>query len=260
MRTLLILLLLIAVQPISFAGIQVQSFYFKKNSVELTSDSQLRLQEFSATLSDTNIHIVELSCYAEGSTPDSNKHLSDARIVHIVDLLGFKNKRITINSWGSERLNVRFTPINWDRIDIYCQVDDLPEAVDYSKKPFPTISETEISKREPLVLNILFEGGTSVMIEETLPDLHALYDELLKHSELTAHIRGHVCCENNKRLSRIRAKEIYDYLVEKGISKDRLSYKGYGNRVPLVYPERTARDRSLNRRVDVVFSVKESQE
>ncbi|NVK63713.1 MAG: OmpA family protein [Flavobacteriales bacterium] len=255
MRHLITLLLFVSLELMSFAGIQVQSFYFKKNSVELLSNSEIRLQEFMSTLGDTSIHIVELSCYAEGNTPDSNKRISDARIVRMIDMMGLKDKSITINSWGSERLNVRFTPLNWDRIDIYCQVDDLSDAFDYEKIPRPTITETETSKFEPVVLNILFEGGTSVIIEETLPDLHKLYATLKRNPKLTAHIRGHVCCENNKRLSRIRAKEIYKFLIEKGISKDRLSYKGYGNRIPLVYPERTAKDRSLNRRVDVVFEV-----
>ena len=96
------------------------------------------------------------------------------------------------------------------------------------------------------------------MIEETIPYLDKLYDTLQKNPQLTAHIRGHVCCENNKRLSKIRAKEVHDYLVEKGISQNRLSFKGYGNKLPLVYPELNPSDRSQNRRVDVVFSLKEN--
>lgn len=254
MRRLTTLLLLLTLTQFSFAGIQVQSFYFHKNSVELTKESQQRLSSFILTLSETSIQILELSCYAEGNSPDSNKRISDARIVHIMDILGPKNTPSTINSWGSERLNVRFTPLNWDRIDIYCHVNDLPDELDYAKKEVPKKLEiTQNHASKPLILNILFEGGTSVMIQETIPSLHALLDTLQKNPKLTAHIRGHVCCENNKRLSRIRAKEIHDYLIKNGIPEEQISYKGYGNRVPLVYPERTAKDRSLNRRVDVVF-------
>jgi len=257
MRRLLLLLLLLSFESASFAAIQVQSFYFKQNSTELTTSSRQQLQVFVSTLNeDASIEIIELSCYAEGSTPDSNKRLSDLRMLSIIDLLGLKNKPVTINSWGSKRLNVKFTPLNWDRIDIYCRVDGLPDSLDYEKKKVPSIVKSESRSRKPLILNILFEGGTSVMIEETIPSLERLYDTLRTNPHLTAHIRGHVCCENNKRLSRIRAKEIHDHLVNKGISKDRLSYKGYGNKLPLVFPERNAEDRAQNRRVDVVFSMK----
>jgi outer membrane protein OmpA-like peptidoglycan-associated protein len=255
MRRLTLLILLVLLGHASFAAIQVQSFYFRKNSTKLTSSSEHRLKEFISTLGDSSIQILELSCYAEGSTADSNKRLSDARMTNIIELLGPKHTPQVINSWGSKRIQVRFTPVNWDRIDIYCRVPDLSDELDYSKLERPETSDTETSSRKPLILNILFEGGTSVMVKETLPTLHALYDELRKNPNLTAHIRGHVCCENNKRLSKSRAKEVYDYLVGKGISEDRLSYKGYGNKIPLVTPERDADDRRMNRRVDVVFSL-----
>lgn len=254
MKHLLILLLLVTFGHSSQAAIQVQSFYFQKKSTELTSKSRQKLQAFMSTLGDSSIQILELSCYAEGSTPDSSKWLSDQRMTGIIDFLGLKNKPITINSWGSKRINVRFTPENWDRIDIYCQVEGLSPALDYSKLEQPSLPDPpETSIEEPLIINVLFEGGTSVIIEETMSSLHSLYDALKENTDLTAHIRGHVCCENNKRLSRTRAKEVYDFLVEKGISMDRLSYRGYGNKVPLISPERDAEDRRLNRRVDVIF-------
>jgi hypothetical protein len=46
-------------------------------------------------------------------------------------------------------------------------------------------------------------------------------------------IGGHVCCFNDMRLSVLRAKTIYDYLVENGIDKSRMKYKGYGLSKPL---------------------------
>ncbi|MDG1334231.1 MAG: OmpA family protein [Crocinitomicaceae bacterium] len=259
MRRLTLLLLLISLAQFSNAGIQVQSFYFRKNSTKLTSSSQLRLNEFISTLGDSSIQVLELSSYADGNTADSNKRLSDARMTHIVEMLGPTHRPQTINSWGSKRIKVRFTPVNWDRIDIYCQVNDLSDDLDYSKIERPSIIDTESTSHKPLILNILFEGGTSVMVKETLPYLQDLYEALRKNPNLTAHIRGHVCCENNKRLSKTRAKEVYEYLIEKGISADQLSYKGYGNKVPLVTPERDAEDRRLNRRVDVIFSLEEEE-
>lgn len=261
MRHLITLILLTACTQLSFAAIRVQSYYFKKNSAELTTDSHQRLKEFISTLDDTGIQILELSSFAEGSTPDSNKRLSDVRITYVIDVLGLRNKPVTINSWGSKRINVKFTPLNWNRIDIYCSSEEFiayPENEEDESPKHNEVSDPDINAHQPLVLNILFEGGTSVMIQETVSSLHTLCDTLHKNPKLMAHIRGHVCCDNNMRLSKLRAKEIHDFLVEKGISKDRLSYKGYSNRQPLVHPERNAADRRVNRRVDVIFSMEET--
>ena len=41
-----------------------------------------------------------------------------------------------------------------------------------------------------------------------------------------------------------------DYLIEKGISKDRLSYKGYGETKPIASND-TAEGRAQNRRTEV---------
>lgn len=64
------------------------------------------------------------------------------------------------------------------------------------------------------------------------------------------HIRGHVCCGPDKKLSRKRAKYVYKFLIAQGIDKKRLSYKGYSNEYPLIFPEKTEFDAFQNRRVD----------
>ena len=97
------------------------------------------------------------------------------------------------------------------------------------------------------------------MIKETLFSLDVLYDTLKKNPALKAHIRGHVCCDNNMRLSRKRAKAVHDFLIKMGIPESRVSHKGYSNSLPLVYPESDESDRRLNRRVDVIFSVETTE-
>jgi outer membrane protein OmpA-like peptidoglycan-associated protein len=52
-------------------------------------------------------------------------------------------------------------------------------------------------------------------------------------------------------LSVQRAKFVYDFLVDKGIKKSRMSYKGFGASNKLYPLERTERERTLNRRVEI---------
>ena len=50
-------------------------------------------------------------------------------------------------------------------------------------------------------------------------------------------------------LSGKRAKAVYDYLLAKGIDKERLSYKGFGMLKPLA-ENTTEENRALNRRIE----------
>ena len=55
--------------------------------------------------------------------------------------------------------------------------------------------------------------------------------------------------EYNQELSENRAKTVYDYLIEHGIDKDRLVFKGYGESNPVDTNE-TETGRSNNRRTE----------
>ena len=55
----------------------------------------------------------------------------------------------------------------------------------------------------------------------------------------------------NKRLSDLRAAAVRTYLIEHGISSDRLTSHGYGLERPIV-PNDSDNNRALNRRVQFV--------
>ena len=95
---------------------------------------------------------------------------------------------------------------------------------------------------ERQILNgILFEGGNDLLLEESMPTLKTLYQELVKHPQLVIQIQGHIYdadfswSEENQieTLSARRAKRIYEYLIFKGIHPPRLSYIGLENQFPL---------------------------
>jgi outer membrane protein OmpA-like peptidoglycan-associated protein len=58
-------------------------------------------------------------------------------------------------------------------------------------------------------------------------------------------------CFDDHNLSVSRALAVYTYLAQKGIDRSRLTFKGFSNTLPVVFPEITDEDRTKNRRVDV---------
>lgn len=100
---------------------------------------------------------------------------------------------------------------------------------------------------------IYFNNGTLQILSTSKPMLYILADSLLSNPQFTVHIRGHVCCKNRNRFAKKRAKIVYQELLRMGVPKEQLTYEGYANKIPLIYPEKNPADEEKNMRVDFVY-------
>ena len=101
---------------------------------------------------------------------------------------------------------------------------------------------------------IYFEFNSSELLTISNIQLDSLYNILSEKPSLRIEIRGHtdnIGSEGyNKKLSVERAASVYNYLLEKGIPKTRMKYRGFGPNVP-VADNSTEEGRELNRRVEI---------
>lgn len=101
--------------------------------------------------------------------------------------------------------------------------------------------------------NIFFEFGEATLMEESFAELDRLVKIMEDNSGLIIEIGGHTdnkgTEEFNQKLSQNRAESVVNYLISKGIDKERLSYKGYGETKPVDTNE-TEEGRAFNRRVE----------
>jgi len=102
--------------------------------------------------------------------------------------------------------------------------------------------------------NVFFEIDSWQLKKESIAELNNLLTLLSDNMDLIVEIGGYTdstgSAEHNLVLSEKRAFSVVTYLVNEGISSDRLRYKGYGNTSPLgdnVNDE----GRKLNRRTEV---------
>lgn len=251
---------------VSHAGIEMKSFYFKSMTSELQVSSAQQLNELKELMNMFNIQFIEFNAFTESSQFNkAPQQLAEKRIQYFIATLALENEEIALNAYGNRRIAIDFSPQNWERMDIYFSKTEkqLPPLVEQPKKhwetdPYYTNTPPELSYQEPTrVFNpvIQFGGGkTKLTATESNNDLQVLLDTLIAHPELNANIRGHVCCEHNNRVSKKRAKFVYKYLIENGVNANRLTFEGMSFHDPVVFPERNSYERSLNRRVDVVFS------
>jgi outer membrane protein OmpA-like peptidoglycan-associated protein len=110
-----------------------------------------------------------------------------------------------------------------------------------------------------LVVNlsgILFDLGKATLRTEAQLTVAKLSGVLLMMPDVNLRVEGHTDStgsdEINAKLSRERAKTVYDLLLDQGIAAERMSYEGYGPKFPVASND-TAEGRALNRRVEVVL-------
>ena len=132
--------------------------------------------------------------------------------------------------------------------------------------PKPKVNETLIENKivEPINIgdtyvleNIHFQEGYAWITEDSFPHLRKLAKVLTDRPDIYIEILGHVCCTRYSRdaidrktkkqnLSESRAKAIYMYLRRKGITKERMRYKGLRHSQPL------NKGAEYDRRVEIV--------
>lgn len=125
-----------------------------------------------------------------------------------------------------------------------------------SIKPFEkTISLSPIQVGQQMSLhNVFFAFDSWELRDESLPELEKLFSLLESNHGMVVEIGGHTDStgsdEHNLILSEKRARVVRDYLINRGISHDRLHYKGYGEKVPL-YDNASEEGKRKNRRTDI---------
>ncbi len=139
----------------------------------------------------------------------------------------------------------------------YYYIDD----VELIKKP-PFINSKDhridipLQPNEIFVLNgVYFSSSSAYLTIESIKVLENLINVLNNQPEIGIEIHGHTDDEGgfefNQNLSIRRAESVRNYLTQKGISKNRLIIKGFGETRP-VNNNTTANERQYNRRIEIV--------
>lgn len=130
------------------------------------------------------------------------------------------------------------------------------------EKTIAGVKRSEMAKGLSIRLDKLyFEADSSRIQRESYTVLDEVFEFLAENTDVVIEIGGHTnslppddYCD---RLSNARARAVADYLSSKGISRERIQYKGYGKRQP-VASNKTPYGRRQNQRVEIkILELKE---
>jgi outer membrane protein OmpA-like peptidoglycan-associated protein len=126
-------------------------------------------------------------------------------------------------------------------------------AIDINKKLNTKIAQLLNNSYTKLnIPKVEFKSDSTILTEQSSQLLDKIVSIIKKYPEYNYEIQGHTDSHGNEsynlKLSTMRAKNINDYLLSKGIEETSLSFKGFGSSRPIADND-TKDGRDLNRRV-----------
>lgn len=247
----------------------VHSVYFDFDKFVLTENQVKEVIDFIKKTDSTRIESIQIFGYTDDIGKEAyNFKLSTKRAAEIQNKFienGIKSK-IIVTIEGKGRIlidddiveNLPEKRSKNRRVDIVLNLKPLPKI----EIPgfYSTIQKKHIIGDHVYLDNVLFERGSSKLTFKSKTELDKIAKLLLKYKNLQFEIQGHVCCTppyqkeaidkdtKKRQLSTNRAQTVYKYLIWKKIPKERMTFKGYGNTVPL------GKGAEYDRRVELVIS------
>jgi hypothetical protein len=247
----------------------VKSVYFDFDKTSCNDKQVQEMIEFIKKTDSTRIESVQIYGYTDDVGKDAyNYKLSTKRANVIQDKIvqsGIKSKIIvTIEGKGKIMIdddvleNLPEKRSKNRRVDVVMNLKPLPkiEIPGY----YNSLQKHHIVGDHIYLDNILFERGSSKLNFKSKNELDKIARQLAKYKNYEFEIQGHGCCTppyqkeaidldtRKRQLSVNRAESVYKYLLFKRIAKNRMSFKGYGNTVPL------GKGAEYDRRVELVIT------
>lgn len=149
----------------------------------------------------------------------------------------------------------------------------VPEKKEVAEPATPLekkLLNVEEFKKDNLITltNLLFESGLHLIIPSSRQVLLELLDIMRTNPKLQIELQGHICCRKygldgydpvsrRENLSEMRAKTVYNFLVNQGIAPERMSFKGFGSSRKLQDDSFDPVAAQRNRRVEVLITAVE---
>ncbi|WP_445719024.1 OmpA family protein [Flavobacterium sp.] len=249
--------LFLLLSSISF-GQNKFTVYFDTDSYQLQLSELNRLDDFLKNKELKFTKVIGYCDYRASNGYNDTLAFNRANFVNgIIDKVT-NQKQIAIESKGenfeqnSDLALNRKVEIYYSAISVSVIEKEIVEEVQNS-----LVNQVSTAKvGDKLILkNLHFYNRSGNFVPESRPILEELLKIMLDNPNLKIEIQGHICCQKGTDVedtAKVRALAVYNYLINKGIDKQRLSYKSFGSSRPIhTIPENNEIERNENRRVEI---------
>ncbi len=245
MKSVLYIFLFLSFLGIAQTETKVSLYY--KNDVYTLEDIHLKkIDSIKQIIAKTDSVLVRIEGYANAYGTDRyNLKLSQKRATTVQTFFD-QNTVVAVQGFGelestaaqNRRVDILISSYVFEKEEVVDNVEDIIKINDLST----------LKVGDKIILKgILFVGGSHKILPESKNALQELYKNMNMHKGLRIHLIGHICCHGDMRpskdgynfikkrfsLSNDRAEAIYNYLINRGIPKERITYEGKAYLEPL---------------------------
>ncbi|MEN9002404.1 MAG: OmpA family protein, partial [Flavobacteriales bacterium] len=217
-----------------------KEFYFASASYELDSSESAKSSKYLKLLDRFNLTSIEIYGFADSDGNEkANLKLSQDRINTLATLLKargyeaeqkveakgeenpvydnnteekYRNRRVEVIAYYSSKKGSKTTR------NVKKVVKEKPVLVAAKKQEKLSVEDFKKGKTINLP-SVQFYGGTANFLPGAEKTLDRVVPILQSHPESKVEVAGHICCGNEMELSVLRAKVVYEYLIEKGVDE-----------------------------------------
>lgn len=193
----------------------------------------------------------DLQNSTSSSNVNSTTNTNSTSITNTTNITNNTSK-ITISSKQSNTINQ--TSITQNVVIAESQYIDLVDLKEYIEMEQSLVVVPVETGQSISLNNLFFQVGSFVLKKESFLELNRIVKVMQENPDIKIEIGGHTddigSDESNRILSEKRAFEVYSFLIKLSVSKERLTYVGYGESKPKVQNNSDA-NRAANRRVEL---------
>lgn len=232
---------------IAFIMISPSKGYFSTNNNELNNFDILKFEIKKQEVSFSNYTIIEE--ITKNALPNATVIVKDE----------FGNTLIATETNNDGEIKLALEPLTAYNIEVRKDGYDTKRidiASGDTEKNITLIQKKPIITDDFIVVeNIYFDFDKAIIKKESELSLNKIIEILTTNTAMNITIDGHTDSKGsekyNQKLSEKRAKSAYQYLISKGVSLSRLSYKGFGESQLLNKCNNcTAEQNQANRRIE----------
>jgi outer membrane protein OmpA-like peptidoglycan-associated protein len=234
---------------------------YNSNLTKAIDDNGNQIASQSVSLANATNNFATETELVYGTKIDGS--ITFINVLPTVSKLSLVNMNTATCNWdgGADRkggvIEIKSVAIKWDNKPAGTKSTSPTQSADYITYDglLTKLNNGENTTNKKVILdNIYFETNEDVLTDNSKATLQSILKLLIKYPKLKITILGHTDNvgrdDDNLSLSFGRAKAVVNYLVSKGISRNRLFYKGFGSTVP-IDDNNTADGRAKNRRTEL---------
>ena len=233
--------------------------FFDFDQYEINAETNQKIVDWITTSKHYEVQKIYGFCDWKGSN-HYNDSLSLKRVYSVYNFLKNNNVKIKedyeIKGFGKDFEQSLVQSENRKVIVVYEIIKEIVKTKDaVLLEEFSEALKTAQVGDVVKLKDLFFFNNSPRILTKSKTNLYELLCVMNDNPKLKIEVQGHICCQSEgdpRGVSTARARAVSVFLVQNGINRKRITFKGFGNTRPIhPIPEKSEEEEEENRRAEI---------